>query len=79
MTFTPRVVVSASDALGEEPDRPGSSVDRARVEAAVRELLIAEAARRLELPAENFRTENGVVISTDGQRFGYGDLVEGSG
>ncbi len=41
----------------------------------VRELLIAEAARRLELPAENFRTENGAVISPDGQRFGYGDLV----
>jgi GTP cyclohydrolase I len=39
MTFQPRVVVSASDALGEEPDRVGSTVDRPRVEAAVRELL----------------------------------------
>jgi GTP cyclohydrolase I len=41
MTFTPHVVVSASEALSEEPDRGGSQVDRARVEAAVREVLIA--------------------------------------
>ena len=27
------------------------------------------------LPAENLRTENGAVISPDGQRLGYGDLV----
>jgi CO/xanthine dehydrogenase Mo-binding subunit len=43
--------------------------------AQVRELLVAEAARRLDLPAENFRTENGAVISPDGRRLGYGDLV----
>ncbi len=43
--------------------------------AQVRELLIAEAARRLELPPENLRTENGAVIAPDGRRFGYGDLV----
>jgi GTP cyclohydrolase I len=41
MTWDPRVVVSASEALAEEPDRAGSRVDRERVEAAVRELLIA--------------------------------------
>ena len=41
MTFNPRVVVSASEALAEEPDRSSSSVDRPRVEAAVRELLAA--------------------------------------
>jgi GTP cyclohydrolase I len=41
VTWNPRVVVSASEALSEEPDRAGSSVDRARVEVAVRELLIA--------------------------------------
>ena len=41
MTFEPRVVVSASEALAEEPDRPASGVDRPRVEAAVRELLSA--------------------------------------
>lgn len=41
MTWNPRVVVSASDALAEEPDRAASTVDRARVEAAVAELLAA--------------------------------------
>lgn len=41
MSFNPRVVVSASEALAEEPDRAGSGVDRARVEAAVAELLAA--------------------------------------
>ena len=43
--------------------------------AQVRELLVAEAARRLDLPVENLRTENGAVISPDGKRLGYGDLV----
>ena len=43
--------------------------------AQVRALLIAEAARRLDLPAENLRTENGSVVAPDGQRLGYGDLV----
>ena len=41
MTFEPRVVVDASELLAEEPDRETSAVDRSRVEAAVRELLIA--------------------------------------
>jgi len=41
MTWNPRVVVSASEALSEEPDRSGSAVDRSRVEAAVRDLLVA--------------------------------------
>src|ERR1700734_3573334 len=45
--------------------------------AQVRSLLIAEAARRLDLPAENLRTENGAVVAPDGQRLGYGDLVAG--
>ena len=43
--------------------------------AQVRALLIAEAARRLDLPLENLRTENGSVVAPDGQRLGYGDLV----
>jgi nicotinate dehydrogenase subunit B len=51
----------------------GTAIQNAAAQ--VRELLIAEAARRLELPAENFRTESGAVISPDGKRFGYGDLV----
>src|SRR5580698_5086894 len=45
--------------------------------AQVRALLIVEAARRLDLPAENLRTENGSVVVPDGRRFGYGDLVAG--
>ena len=47
----------------------------ANAAAQVRQLLVAEAARRLGLPEENFRTENGAVISQDGHRFSYGDLV----
>jgi nicotinate dehydrogenase subunit B len=45
--------------------------------AQARELLIAEAARRLDVPAENLRTENGAVVAPDGQRLSYGDLVAG--
>jgi nicotinate dehydrogenase subunit B len=51
----------------------GTAIQNAAAQ--VRELLIAEAARRLDLPAENLRTEGGAVISPDGRRFGYGDLV----
>lgn len=46
--------------------------------AQARALLIAEAAKRLDVPAENLRTENGAVVAPDGQRLGYGDLVAGS-
>jgi len=53
----------------------GTAIQNAAAQ--VRELLIAEAARRLNLPAESFRTENGAVIAPDGQRLGYGDLVAG--
>jgi nicotinate dehydrogenase subunit B len=51
----------------------GTAIQNAAAQ--VRQLLVAEAARRLNLPAENFRTENGAVISQDGHRFSYGDLV----
>jgi nicotinate dehydrogenase subunit B len=51
----------------------GTAIQNAAAQ--VRELLVTEAARRLDLPAGNFRTENGFVISPDGQRFGYGELV----
>src|ERR1700730_16579393 len=51
----------------------GTAIQNAAAQ--VRELLIAEAARRLNLPAENLRTENGAVISPDGRRLGYGELV----
>ena len=43
--------------------------------AQVRELLIAEAARRLGLAAENLRTDNGAVVAPDGRRLAYGELV----
>src|SRR5712672_740222 len=51
----------------------GTAIQNAAAQ--VRELLVAEAARRLDLPAENLRTENGAVISTDGRRLRYGELV----
>jgi nicotinate dehydrogenase subunit B len=53
----------------------GTAIQNAAAQ--VRALLLAEAARRLDLPAENFRTENGVVIVSDGQRLSYGELVAG--
>jgi CO/xanthine dehydrogenase Mo-binding subunit len=53
----------------------GTAIQNAAAQA--RELLVAEAARRLNLPVENFRTENGAVIAPDGQRLAYGDLVAG--
>src|SRR5258708_10751022 len=51
----------------------GTAIQNAAAQA--RDLLLAEAARRLGLPAENLRTENGAVISPDGKRVSYGELV----
>ena len=53
----------------------GTAIQNAAAQ--VRALLVAEAARRLELPEENLRTENGAVIASDGRRLGYGELVAG--
>jgi nicotinate dehydrogenase subunit B len=53
----------------------GTAVQHAAAQ--VRLLLIAEAARRLELPAEILKTENGSVIASDGRRLSYGELVAG--
>jgi nicotinate dehydrogenase subunit B len=53
----------------------GTAVQNAAAQ--VRALLIAEAARRLELPFENLKTENAAVIAPDGRRLGYGELVAG--
>ncbi|MDB5604139.1 MAG: putative oxidoreductase subunit protein [Bradyrhizobium sp.] len=53
----------------------GTAIQNAAAQ--VRELLVAEASRRLDLPAENLHTEDGAVISPDGRRLGYGDLVAG--
>jgi nicotinate dehydrogenase subunit B len=54
---------------------PDSGTAIQNAAAQVREILVAEAARRRGLPAENFRTEDGMVISPDGERFRYGDLI----
>ncbi|MGE7414433.1 molybdopterin cofactor-binding domain-containing protein [Methylobacterium tarhaniae] len=43
--------------------------------AQVRALLIGEAARRLGVPAERLRAEDGAVLGPGGARIGYGDLV----
>jgi nicotinate dehydrogenase subunit B len=53
----------------------GTAIQHAAAQ--VRALLVAEAARRLDVPAENLRTENRSVIAPDGRRLGYGDLVAG--
>ncbi|HEY3891889.1 MAG TPA: molybdopterin cofactor-binding domain-containing protein, partial [Bradyrhizobium sp.] len=53
----------------------GTAIQNAAAQ--VRTLLVAEAARRLDLPVENLRTENGAVIASDSRRLGYGDLVAG--
>jgi nicotinate dehydrogenase subunit B len=51
----------------------GTAIQHAAAQ--VRALLVAEAARWLDVPAENLRTENRSVIAPDGRRLGYGDLV----
>src|SRR6266403_5056288 len=51
----------------------GTAIQNAAAQ--VRALLIAEAARRFDLPAENLRTESGAVIASDGRRATYGELV----
>jgi nicotinate dehydrogenase subunit B len=51
----------------------GTAIQNASAQA--RALLLAEAARRLDLPAETLRTESGAVIAPDGRRLGYGELV----
>jgi CO/xanthine dehydrogenase Mo-binding subunit len=53
----------------------GTAIQNAAAQA--RELLVAEAARRFELPADQLRTENGQVVTPDGRRAGYGELVAG--
>jgi len=53
----------------------GTAIQNAAAQ--VRELLIAEAAQRLNLSSETLKTENGAVIAPDGQRLSYGDLVAG--
>src|ERR1700704_5958647 len=51
----------------------GTAIQYAAAQA--RALLVAEAAKRLDLPAEGLKTENGAVIAPDGRRLSYGELV----
>ncbi len=51
--------------------------DPARViTAQMRGQLLAAASNRLGIPVNRLRTENGYVISTDGQKLSYGELTE---
>jgi nicotinate dehydrogenase subunit B len=43
--------------------------------AQVRDILIGEASTRAGVPAEQLRAENGAVLGSAGQRFGFGELV----
>jgi len=51
----------------------GTAIQNAAAQ--VRALLVAEAARRLDLPIESLRTEDATVIAPDGRRLGYSYLV----
>src|SRR5271170_2517075 len=51
----------------------GTAIQYAAAQA--RALLVAEAAKRLDVPVESLRTENAAVIASDGRRLGYGELV----
>ena len=51
----------------------GTAIQNAAAQA--RALLVAEAARRLDVPADTLRTEDGAVIALDGRRLAYGELV----
>jgi nicotinate dehydrogenase subunit B len=46
--------------------------------AQMRELLIAEAARRLNLPADRLKADNGAVVAPDATGIDYGDLIGGT-
>jgi CO/xanthine dehydrogenase Mo-binding subunit len=45
--------------------------------AQVRQILIAQAAQRANVPPPQMKTESGAVVAPDGRRFGYGELVGG--
>jgi nicotinate dehydrogenase subunit B len=51
----------------------GTAIQNAAAQ--TRALLVAEAAKRLDLPFEVLKTENGAVLAPDGRRVSYGDLV----
>ena len=43
--------------------------------AQVREILVGEAAKRFDLPADRLTAQDGAVLADDGRRLGYGELV----
>jgi nicotinate dehydrogenase subunit B len=45
--------------------------------AQVRQILLAQAAQRAGVPAEQMKTDKAAVVAPNGQRFGYGELVSG--
>jgi len=51
----------------------GTAIQHAAAQ--VRSLLIAEAARRFDIPAESLQTESGKVVAPDGRQLAYGDLA----
>ena len=51
----------------------GTAIQNAAAQA--RAVLVEEAAKRLDLSAENLRAENGAVIAPDGRKLSYGQLV----
>jgi nicotinate dehydrogenase subunit B len=51
----------------------GKAIQNAAAQA--RALLVAEAARRLDVPPESLRTEDGAVITPNGRKLSYGELV----
>jgi len=53
----------------------GTAIQNAAAQA--RALLIAEAAKRFDLPVKRLKTENGAVIGPNGRRLSYGELVAG--
>ena len=53
----------------------GTAIQNAAAQA--RALLIAEAAKRFDLPVKRLKTEHGAVIGPNGRRLSYGELVAG--
>jgi nicotinate dehydrogenase subunit B len=53
----------------------GTAIQNAAAQA--RALVVAEAAKRLDVAADALRTESGSVIAQDGRRLTYGELVAG--
>jgi isoquinoline 1-oxidoreductase subunit beta len=60
---------------GDASSMPAAWADLRQAGALARWLLRDAAARRFGLPAEQLRSEAGVVIAPDGRRLGYGELA----